>query len=110
MSQDQSAWEGLRLLHTSIEARLKKNEDYRVKLVLDRALAELTRSSLPTVQHLQAQAPVGMVVQQSPAPAPAPAPASESPANNAVPIVPAKNGLAGKMMELADSLQFATGR
>jgi hypothetical protein len=107
MNQDQSALEGLRLLHASIEARLKKNEDYRVKLVLDRALAELTQSP---VQQLQAQAAAGMVVQQSPAPAPAPAPASESPANNAVPIVPAKNGLASKMAELADSLHFATGR
>ncbi len=71
MSQDRSAIEALRLLHASIEARLKKNDDYRVKLVLDRVLAELTQSHLPLVQQLQAQAAAGMVVQQRPAQAPA---------------------------------------
>jgi hypothetical protein len=94
MDQDQSALEGLRLLHTSIEARLKKNDDYRVKLVLDRALAELTQSHLPLLQQLQAQAAAGMVVQQRPAQAPA---SDSSGSSNADPVVPAKNGLASKM-------------
>jgi hypothetical protein len=106
MSQDPSATEALRLLHTSIDARLRKNEDYRVKLVLDRALAELARSNLPVVQQLQAQAAVGMVLQPQ-----SPAPVSDSPSSlNADPIVPAKNGVASKLAELADSLHFTTGR
>lgn len=109
-----SALEALRLLRTSIEARLQKNEDFRVLTALDRALADLSPSNLPKVQQPQAQAGATSNVQRTPAQAPAVKPPpgdvdTEQPGKNPS-TVPSKNGFGAKIAELADTFQFATAR
>ncbi len=104
-----SAFEALRLLRSSIWARLQKNEDFRVLTALDRVLADLS-PGLPKVQQPQVQAPA---VKPSPNDFDTEQPAEKtfSTVPSTFSTVPSKNGFGARMAELAaDSLHFATAR
>ena len=105
-----SALEALRLLRSSIWARLQKNEDFRVLTALDRALADLSPCNLPKVRQPQAQAGATSNVQRTPAQAPVVKPPTGDVDTEQPDKVASKNGFGAKMAELADSLHFATAR